>query len=77
MVNNLFDTALNPNGRLARPAKTALKHYLRHKENCKNYYKTRYNNDEEFREKHKKASRDHYHNNKEKYAERYQQQKLG
>jgi len=53
----------------------AMKHYLKHKENCRNYYKTRYHSDEEFREKHKKMSRDHYHNNKEKYAERYQQQK--
>ena len=37
----------------------AMKHYLKHKENCRNYYKTRYHSDEEFREKHKKMSTIH------------------
>ena len=55
--------------------KKALAQYLKHKEHCKAYYHKRYYSDEEFRENHKKMARDYYHNNKEKYKERYQQQK--
>ena len=55
--------------------KSALKNWESRKKAARTYYKNRYHNDEEFREKHKQKSRDNYIINKEKIAARYQIQK--
>ena len=54
---------------------SALKNWESRKKAARTYYKNRYHNDEEFREKHKQKSRDNYLINKEKIAARYQIQK--
>jgi hypothetical protein len=55
--------------------KKALIRYKKQKEMSNLYYKNRYANDPEFREKHKQKSREYYYKNKEKIKEKYQLEK--
>ena len=55
--------------------KLALISWENRKKAARIYYKNRYHNDEEFREKHKQNSRDNYIKNKEKIAAKYQIEK--
>ena len=55
--------------------KLALNRYLKNKEYQKNYYRNKYNEDEEYREKTKELSRQYYQNNSDKRKEKYEIQK--
>ena len=55
--------------------KLALNRYLKNKEYQKNYYRNKYNEDEEYREKTKQLSRQYYQNNSDKRKEKYEIQK--
>lgn len=55
--------------------KLAMNRYIRNKEYQKNYYRNKYNNDEEFREKTKELSRTYYQNNSDKRKQKYEIEK--